>query len=83
MRKFEFVPIPAGFTKILLDSVEIKTRIDAPGMREYRYHLGKQYSVGYAYHFIDETLKKIQTELVLEPTETAFIIKYLRGELGI
>lgn len=83
MRKIEFVPIPMGWTKVLIDGVELKTRLDAPDMREYRYHLGKQFSIGYAHNIIDEALKKLHAELVLDADEVSVVIKYLRQELGI
>ena len=83
MRKIEFVPNLNGFTKILLDSVELKTRINPYDIREYRYHLGKQYSIGYAYHIIETHLALLVKEISLDADETAFVIKYLKRELGI
>ncbi len=83
MRKIEFVPNLNGFTKVLLDGVELKTRVDPYIIREYRYHLGKQYNLEFAYHIIETTVANLTKEVTLESDETAFIIKYLKRELGI
>lgn len=83
MRKLQFVPNLNGFTKILLDDVELKTRIDPYMIRDFKLHTGYQYNVEYGYHIIQSTMKKIADEVFLDQDEVAFTIKYLRKELGL
>lgn len=83
MRKLEFIPNPNGFTKILLNDVELKTRIDPYMIRDFKLHTGYQYNVEYGYHIIQSTMNKIVAEVPLDQEEVAFTIKYLRKELGL
>jgi hypothetical protein len=86
MRKIEFRPNINGVTRILIEEVELKTCIDPIEIREYRYNRGGnnvQYSILFAEHIIQTTLKKLEKEITLASDEIAVIIKYLKRELGL
>lgn len=83
MRKFDFISNPNGFTVIMLDGVELAYRINPYEIREYRYHLGKQYSIGFAYKIIEDNLIMLAKEITLSDEESQLVIKYLKTQLGI
>ena len=82
MRKIEFKPNINGVTKIFFDDIELTTRVDPADIREYRYNRA-QYTILFAEHIIETTLKKLEKEITIAPDETAAVIKYLKRELGL
>ena len=83
MRNIEFLPNPNGVTKILVDAVELMTRIDPVQIREYRYQR-HVYNIGFAEHIIQTVLKQLEGETIKLTTEEILtVIKYMRRQLGI